>query len=168
MADINTLIKDINKRFGVNAIRKGADINDEMNFKIPLGSVSLNDALGGGLPSGRYITLAGQESSGKSLLAYKAIAAVQNMYKKKITKGNFEYEVVADDGDIPLQAALIQIESGSYSEEWGAQNGIDNDKLLFCQPEGMEQALDIAVELQKAGVEFIVIDSIAAIAELFT
>lgn len=162
MADINTLIKDINKRFGVNAIRKGADINDEMNFKIPLGSVSLNDALGGGLPSGRYITLAGQESSGKSLLAYKAIAAVQNMYKKKITKGNFEYEVVADDGDIPLQAALIQIESGSYSEEWGAQNGIDNDKLLFCQPEGMEQALDIAVELQKAGVEFIVIDSIAA------
>ena len=33
MADINTLIKDINKRFGVNAIRKGADINDEMNFK---------------------------------------------------------------------------------------------------------------------------------------
>ena len=41
MADINTLIKDINKRFGVNAIRKGADINDEMNFKIPLGSVSL-------------------------------------------------------------------------------------------------------------------------------
>lgn len=159
---VENLIKDINKRFGVNAIRKGTEINDEMNFKIPLGSVSLNDALNGGLPSGRYITLAGQESSGKSLLAYKAIAAVQNMSKKIVEKDGFEYEVVAEDGDIPLQAALIQIESGSYSEEWGAQNGIDNERLLFCQPEGMEQALDIAVALQQAGVEFIVIDSIAA------
>lgn len=159
---VENLIKDINKRFGVNAIRKGTEINDEMNFKIPLGSVSLNDALNGGLPSGRYITLAGQESSGKSLLAYKAIAAVQNMNKKIVEKDGFEYEVVAEDGDIPLQAALIQIESGSYSEEWGAQNGIDNERLLFCQPEGMEQALDIAVALQQAGVEFIVIDSIAA------
>lgn len=162
MTSIDKLIKDINKKFGVNAIRRGCDIKEDMAFKIPLGSIGLNEALKGGLPSGRYITLAGQESSGKSLLAYKAIAAVQNMKKKIIKDGDFEYEVVAEDGDIPLQAALIQIECGSYSAEWGEINGIDNDKLIFCQPEGMEQALDIAFALQKAGVEFIVIDSIAA------
>lgn len=162
MVEINKLIKDINKKFGVNAIRRGCDIKEDMAFKIPLGSIGLNDALKGGLPSGRYITLAGQESSGKSLLAYKAIAAVQNMKKKIVKDGDFEYEVVAEDGDIPLQAALIQIECGSYSAEWGEINGIDNDKLIFCQPEGMEIALDIAVALQRAGVEFIVIDSIAA------
>lgn len=162
MVEINKLIKDINKKFGVNAIRRGCDIKEDMAFKIPLGSIGLNDALKGGLPSGRYITLAGQESSGKSLLAYKAIAAVQNMKKKIVKDGDFEYEVVAEDGDIPLQAALIQIECGSYSAEWGEVNGIDNDKLIFCQPEGMEIALDIAVALQRAGVEFIVIDSIAA------
>lgn len=162
MADIDKLIKDINKRFGVNAIRRGSNIKEAMNFKIPTGSVGLNQALGGGLPSGRYITLAGQESSGKSLLAYKAIATVQSMRKKIVQDGDFEYEVVADDGDIPLKAALIQIECGSYSEEWGEVHGIDNNELIFCQPEGMEQALDIAIALQKAGVEFIVIDSIAA------
>lgn len=162
MADIKKLIKDINKRFGANAVRLGSDIKQAMNFKIPTGSVGLNQALGGGLPSGRYITLAGQESSGKSLLAYKAIATVQSMRKKIVQDGDFEYEIVSDDGDIPLKAALIQIECGSYSEEWGEVHGIDNNELIFCQPEGMEQALDIAIALQKAGVEFIVIDSIAA------
>ena len=99
MADIKKLIKDINKKFGANAIRLGSDIKQDMNFKIPLGSVGLNDALGGGLPSGRYITLAGQESSGKSFLAYKAIATVQAMKKKTVTDSSgFEYEIVAEDG----------------------------------------------------------------------
>ena len=100
MTDIDKLVKDINKKYGVNAIRRGCDIKEEMNFKIPTGSVGLNYALNGGLPSGRYITLAGQESSGKSLIAYKAIASVQSMRKKIVKDGNFEYEVVAEDGDI--------------------------------------------------------------------
>lgn len=162
MADIDKLVKDINKKFGLNAIRRGCDIKEQMNFKIPTGSVGLNDALNGGFPSGRYITLAGQESSGKSLLAYKAIATVQNMRKKRVKDNDFEYEVIAEDGDIPLKAALVQIECGSYSTEWGEVHGIDNDELIFCSPEGMEQALDIVYALQQAGVEFIVIDSIAA------
>lgn len=162
MADIDKLVKDINKKYGVNAIRRGCDIKEQMNFKIPTGSVGLNSALNGGLPSGRYITLAGQESSGKSLLAYKAIATVQSMRKKVVKDGDFEYEVVADDGDIPLKAALIQMECGSYSSDWGEVHGIDNNELIFCQPEGMEQALDIACALQQAGVELIVIDSIAS------
>lgn len=162
MVEIDKLVKDINKKFGTNAIRLGRNIREDMNFKIPLGSVGLNDALGGGLPSGRYITLAGQESSGKSLLAYKAIAAVQNLRKKLVGEGADAYEVVADDGDTPLTAALIQLECGSYSPDWGEVHGIDNDRLIFVQPEGMEQALDLACALQRAGVEFIVIDSIAA------
>lgn len=162
MVEIDKLVKDINKKFGTNAIRLGRNIREDMNFKIPLGSVGLNDALGGGLPSGRYITLAGQESSGKSLLAYKAIAAVQNLRKKLVGEGADAYEVVADDGDVPLTAALIQLECGSYSPDWGEIHGIDNDRLIFVQPEGMEQALDLACALQRAGVEFIVIDSIAA------
>ncbi len=162
MNEIDSLIKEINKQFGANAIRRGSDIKEEMNFKIPMASVGLTEALNGGLPSGRYITLAGQESSGKSLLAYKAIATVQRMRKKIVKDGNNEYEVVAEDGTTPLKVALIQMESGSYSKEWGAVHGIDNDSLIFCQPEGMEQALDIAYKLQQQGVEFIVIDSIAS------
>ena len=137
MVEIDKLVKDINKKFGTNAIRLGRNIREDMNFKIPLGSVGLNDALGGGLPSGRYITLAGQESSGKSLLAYKAIAAVQNLRKKLVGEGADAYEVVADDGDTPLTAALIQLECGSYSPDWGEVHGIDNDRLIFVQPEGM-------------------------------
>lgn len=162
MEEIDKLVKDINKKFGINAIRRGSKIKEEMSFKIPLGSVGLTSALNGGLPSGRYITLAGQESSGKSLLAYKAIATVQQMRKKLVKDGDFEYEVVAEDGDIPLKAALIELECGSFDTLWGEVNGIDCEELLFCQPEGMEQALDIAYALQQAGVEFIVIDSIAA------
>lgn len=33
MADIDKLIKDINKRFGINAIRRGSSIKEAMNFK---------------------------------------------------------------------------------------------------------------------------------------
>lgn len=79
-----------------------------------------------------------------------------------VGEGADAYEVVADDGDTPLTAALIQLECGSYSPDWGEVHGIDNDRLIFVQPEGMEQALDLACALQRAGVEFIVIDSIAA------
>ena len=47
MADIKKLIKDINKKFGANAIRLGSDIKQDMNFKIPLGSVGSGMSLVG-------------------------------------------------------------------------------------------------------------------------
>lgn len=163
MPDIKELIRTINKAHGKNAIRLGTNIKEQMSFKIPTGSVVLDFVIGGGIPSGRLVTVAGAYSTGKSLLAYKMIANVQKMHKKIVTVGGEDIEVVAEDGDIPLKAALIQTEQGSFTKEWAEQMGIDLDELLFAQPEGMEEALDIAIACQRAGVELIVIDSYASL-----
>ena len=163
MPDLKQLVKTINKAHGKNAIRLGATIKEQMSYKISTGSVALDYVIGGGIPSGRLITIAGAYSTGKSLLAYKMIANVQKMKKKLVTVDGEDIEIVAEDGDIPLTCALIQTEQGSLTKEWAIENGIDLESLLFCQPDGMEEALDIAIALQRAGVELIVIDSYAAL-----
>ena len=95
MPDLKQLVKTINKAHGKNAIRLGATIKEQMSYKISTGSVALDYVIGGGVPSGRLITI------GKSLLAYKMIANAQKMKKKLVTVDGEDIEIVAEDGDIP-------------------------------------------------------------------
>lgn len=163
--DLKRLVKDLNKKFGSNSIRLGDDIYKLTNYKIPTHSVSLNNALKGGLPCGRFISISGMESAGKSLLCYRALATVQKFYKKEFEVDGITYEKMLttyEEGAVPMTSALIEIENGSYSTEWGEALGIDNKELVFVQPSGMEHALDIVIALVDAGVDLIVIDSITA------
>lgn len=166
--EILNTIKKINKKFGDRAIILGSEARDfNLNSRISTGSISLDIALGGGVPFGRLFTLAGEYSSCKSLLAYNMIANCQKMKKKTTVVGDREIEVISQDGEgESLTAALIQLENNSYTEDWGETIGINNEELIFSTPSGMEEAIDIAVALQKAGVELIVIDSYAALVPL--
>lgn len=169
--ELAKIVKEQNEKFGFNALRPASDLEDAL-FRVPCGSISLDIALGGGIPSGRLVGIAGAYSAAKSAVAYHIIKQTQNMYKKEeiwekysTDKKQVMREVLcnkSDKGAKPLSCALIQSESHSFTKEWAQKIGIDIENLIIVYPRSMEEALDIAIALQKAGVDLIVHDSYTA------
>jgi recombination protein RecA len=103
--------KHINELFGGNV--RTADEMEEVDI-IPTTSPSLDRALGvGGWPRGRIIQLAGQPSSGKTLLSLLAIAEWQRQ-------------------DPENCAAFLDAEY-TYDPEWAESLGVDNSRLLLVK-----------------------------------
>src|SRR5579872_735994 len=70
-------LDSIEKQFGKGAIMKLGEAHKVQVDCIPTGSLSLDLALGGGIPKGRVIEVYGPESSGKTTLTLHAIAEIQ-------------------------------------------------------------------------------------------
>ncbi|MCV2525388.1 MAG: recombinase RecA [Candidatus Lightella neohaematopini] len=136
-------LTQIEKQFGKGSImRLGEDRSMDIET-ISTGSISLDVALGGGLPMGRIIEIYGPESSGKTTLTLQIISSAQN--NNKIC------------AFIDAEHALDPI--------YAKKLGVDIDNLLCSQPDTGEQALEICDALVKSGaVDVIVIDSVAALA----
>jgi len=109
--------------------------------RISTGLPNLDAMLGGGLPRKSSIIIYGQESSGKTFIALKAIAHAQS------------------EG---LECGFVDAEF-SYDPVWAEKVGIQKKKLYIIQPETGEQALDATLALCKAGIDLVVVDSIAAL-----
>lgn len=132
----------IEKQFGKGSIMKLGEAHRVNVETIPTGSVSLDIALGGGLPKGRVVEIYGPESSGKTTLALHSIAEVQ---KSGGTAAFIDAEHALD----PAYAKRI---------------GVDTDNLLLSQPDNGEQALEIVETLVRSNaVDIIVVDSVAAL-----
>lgn len=135
-------LETIEKQFGKGSIMKLGEQNNVHVECIPTGSVSLDLALGGGLPKGRIIEVYGPESSGKTTLTLHAIAEIQ---KQGGTAAFIDAEHALD----PAYAKRI---------------GVDTDNLLLSQPDNGEQALEITETLVRSNaVDLIVVDSVAAL-----
>ena len=81
--EIAAIKAKMDKKFGFNAVRSASEIEEAM-FRIPSGSISLDIALGGGIPGGMMTHICGDYSAGKSALAYHIIANAQKLKKKKV------------------------------------------------------------------------------------
>ena len=149
-----TILNELEKKYGKNVIRFGKDIEHKEVMRIPTGTLALDLAIGGGIPMGRFIQISGALSSTKSTTTYRIIAQAQktkNPYNKK------EF----------LRAGLISVEQGSYTEEYAELIGIDTSKLIVNEAAGMEEALEVAIQLQKNEmVHLLAIDSLAALVPL--
>lgn len=142
LAAIQTALAQIEKQFGAGSIMKMGDTPRVAVETISTGAISLDLAIGGGLPKGRIIEIYGPESSGKTTLTLHAVAEVQK-------KGG--------------QAAFIDAEH-ALDPEYARRIGVDVDNLLLSQPDNGEQALEITETLVRSGaVDLIVIDSVAAL-----
>ncbi len=138
-----TLAMDhIEKQFGKGAIMR-MDGNYKLDVEtIPTGALSLDLALGGGVPKGRIIEIYGPESSGKTTLSLHVVAEVQR-------SGGVAAFVDAEHALDPAYAQKI---------------GVQLDKLLVSQPDNGEQALEIVETLVRSNaVDIVVVDSVAAL-----
>jgi recombination protein RecA len=142
LAGIKNALDQIKKAYGDGAIMQ---MGDRANLSIPRfssGSLSLDIALGGGIPLGRIIEIYGPESSGKTTIALHAIAEIQRSGGR---------------------AAFIDAEH-ALDLGYAKKIGVDVDTLLVAQPDDGEQALEITEALVRSGgIDLIVIDSVAAL-----
>jgi recombination protein RecA len=135
-------LETIEKQFGKGSIMKLGERTDVQVECIPTGSISLDLALGGGLPKGRIIEIYGPESSGKTTVTLHAIAEVQK------AGGT---------------AAFIDAEH-ALDPSYAKRIGVDIENLLLSQPDNGEQALEITETLVRSNaVDLIVVDSVAAL-----
>jgi recombination protein RecA len=142
-SEIEETIREIQTKFGDEAIMKLGDKPKVDVNAIPTGSLGLDAALGiGGLPRGRIIEIFGPESSGKTTLALHVVAEAQKL------------------GGI---TAFVDAEH-ALDPEYAKRLGVSIADLLVSQPDTGEQALEIVESLVRSGkLDVIVIDSVAAL-----
>jgi len=139
---LTSVLAQIERSFGKGAIVRLGDATRMRVETIPTGALTLDIALGGGLPKGRVIEIYGPESSGKTTLALHAIAEVQKT-------GGIAAFVDAEHALDPTYASAL---------------GVDIENLLVSQPDTGEMALEIVDQLVRSvAVDIVVIDSVAAL-----
>lgn len=135
-------LETIEKQFGKGSIMKLGESTHTQVECWPTGALSLDLALGGGVPKGRVVEVYGPESSGKTTLTLHVIAEVQR-------RGG--------------TAAFIDAEH-ALDPSYAKRIGVDIDNLLLSQPDNGEQALEITETLVRSNaVDLIVVDSVAAL-----
>lgn len=139
---IELAVAGLNKRFGARTVTK---LTDKMTIRgevIPSSVPLFNVALGvGGLPKKRIIEIFGQESSGKTTLALDFIAQCQAA------------------GGI---AGIVDAEH-ALDKEYAQHLGVNIDDLYLSQPDTAEDCLEVMEGFIRAGVDFVVLDSVAAL-----
>lgn len=139
---LDSVLKTIDKTFGKGSIVRLGDATRMKIETISSGALTLDLALGGGLPKGRIIEIYGPESSGKTTLALHAIAETQK-------SGGIAAFVDAEHALDPTYAAAL---------------GVDIENLFVSQPDTGEMALEIVDHLVRSvAVDIVVIDSVAAL-----
>lgn len=139
---LDTVLGQIERNFGKGAIMRLGDAARMKVETVSSGALTLDLALGGGLPKGRVIEIYGPESSGKTTLALHAVAEMQK-------EGGIAAFVDAEHALDPTYAAAL---------------GVDIENLLIAQPDTGESGLEIVDQLvRSAAVDVVVVDSVAAL-----
>ncbi|MBE9129939.1 MULTISPECIES: recombinase RecA [unclassified Coleofasciculus] len=139
---LNLVLNQIERTFGKGTIMRLGDATRMKVETISSGAITLDLALGGGLPKGRVIEIYGPESSGKTTLALHAVAEIQK-------NGGVAAFVDAEHALDPTYSSVL---------------GVDIANLLVSQPDSGESALEIVDQLvRSAAVDIVVIDSVAAL-----
>ena len=139
---LDRVLGEIDANFGKGSIMKLGSASQAKVSTFPSGAMTLDIALGGGMPRGRIVEIYGPESSGKTTLALHAMAEMQKL-----------------GGTV----ALIDAEH-AFDPEYSQRLGLEVDEVVVCQPETGEMALEVVDTLVRSNaVDLIVVDSVAAL-----
>lgn len=122
-----------------NALMAGNEIYESGFWST--GILPLDAVLGGGWAKGRFGLATGESATLKSLVGLKTAGKVQ------------------EAGGV---AAYMDIEH-SFNQEWARDCGVNVDELILLQPETGEEAIDACEVLIRQDIEYICVDSIAAL-----
>lgn len=168
---LNDLIKTINKRYGTDSFVQ-ASKSDGLRRKsrIQTGILSLDLALGGGVPLGTILTLKGEFSSGKSALAHR-IGAAFNRHCRNCGSPMQEWQEAIQDGAYvtccenpdPMKVVWLDAEA-SFQSDWAEMLGMRMDDTYVLRNQFAEQAIDAADAILRSGdCDLLVVDSVAAL-----
>lgn len=143
---LDDLLKQVQKKFGTEAVHIFGDTNKEKATKLDVistGSIMVDEALGiGGLPRGRIIEIMGQEGGGKTTIALHVIAEAQK-------RGGIAAFI---DAEHALDLSLAK------------KMGVNLKNMVVNQPDYGEQGLEIVEMFAESGkFAVIVVDSVAAL-----
>jgi len=130
---LSQLSPNLRKKIG-----SGSDVEVKKQ-KTP--SVSLNNALNGGFAYGRQVLIWGNKSAGKSSFCLQMIAEAQKEGKT---------------------CAWVDAEQ-SFDPEWAQRLGVNTDDLIYSEARSVNDMVDVAVQLMKAKIDILVVDSISAL-----
>jgi recombination protein RecA len=139
---IESIVASVNKALGAGAMLKGSEARLAIP-RITTGILAYDVMLGGGWPANQWSEIVGNESSGKTALAYKTIAANQAL------DPNWTAMWVAAEEYVPSYAEAI---------------GVDTSRLWVVECNLMEPVYDLILKaLDNRVVDCIVLDSMPAL-----
>lgn len=142
LKDVAAIAAQINKKYGEGMVVRGSEVTD-MIPRVPSGSLSFDLALGGGWPANQWIEIIGDESSGKTAVALKTIAANQQRDPDFIS---------------------VWVAAEKWVVEYAEMCGVDTDRVFVVETNDMETAYDAVIEFAASKeVDCIVIDSLPAL-----
>jgi recombination protein RecA len=145
MADYSSLasiIDSVNKKYGVEAVIRGSQIQEHIT-RVTTGILAYDLMLGGGWPANQWSEIIGDESSGKTAIALKTIAANQML-------------------DPEWTAVWIAAEE--FVPEYAKAIGVDLDRLWIVEINLMEQAYNLVIDIMaNRAADCVVIDSLPAL-----
>ncbi|CAE8588461.1 unnamed protein product, partial [Polarella glacialis] len=140
-AKLKKLQSEINKKYGEGTMVSMDTLKMDVDT-FSTGALTVDLALGGGLPFGRVVEIYGPEQSGKTTMALSCIAGVQN-------KGG--------------RCAFIDTEC-ALDLDYAVKLGVNKKLWDLFNPGSAENATDLAIKLVESGLyKIVVIDSVAAL-----
>lgn len=139
---LSSIIDGINKKHGVGTVVKGSEARIKLE-RLTTGILSYDLMLGGGWPVNQWSEIIGEESSGKTALAFKTIAANQRL--------NPDFTV-------------LWVAAEEFVPEYAESIGVDLDRLWLVETNIMEHAYNLVIEVMgNRAADMIVIDSLPAL-----
>ena len=144
MPEIDALIASINRKQKEEVLIRGTDLRHVTYQRCTTGSLAFDLALGGGWPLNCWNEVIGLESSGKTVLALKTLAANQEI--------NPEYHTLWVAAEDPPPS------------DWVEVLGVDVSRITFVMTNVMENVYDaVLAVLDERAVDAVVIDSYPAL-----
>jgi recombination protein RecA len=140
------VMAEINKEYGPETVVWGSQLRFSDIPRISSGSLALDTALGGGWTVNAWHEIYGDESSGKTTIILKTIAAQQ-----------------AKDP----HWTVFWIAAEEFVPEWARDLGCDIDRIVVMQTNVLEEATNAAIRiLETRTVDALVIDSLPALSPI--